>query len=270
MTAVTEHVLDTARQLGESSPHGRLCPPFLACLDELPSTAPIPTLATRMANERALGLSFILAAQTWRQLVVSYGEDQASTIYGLSNNLVVFGGGKDHRFYQQLSDLIGSTTTTETRVHSRSHGSGRGWFGDNWSKVREPSWEQRRVPILEPAELRRIPPRQALVLAESHDPIIATLHRCIEGVAGQDFWPHNNAPAPPATERGRDKNKRRDSREPQIAKEMRLRGRADAKRRIECRAEQGTTLQPSGPWSDDFRNQVFCCNTPWTSSRLLN
>ena len=82
MTAVTEDVLDTAKRLGETSPHGRLCPPFLACLDELPSTAPIPTLSTRMANERALGLSFILAAQTWRQLVVCYGEDEARTIFG--------------------------------------------------------------------------------------------------------------------------------------------------------------------------------------------
>ena len=55
MTAVAEHVLDTALTLAAQSPHGRLCPPMLACLDELPSTAPLPTLQTRMANERALG-----------------------------------------------------------------------------------------------------------------------------------------------------------------------------------------------------------------------
>lgn len=175
MTAVTEHILDTAKHMGETSAHGRLCPPFLACLDELPSTAPIPTLATRMANERALGLSFILAAQTWRQLVVCYGEDEARTIYGLSNNLVVFGGGKDVRFYQELSDLIGSTTATETRYSTY----GRGWFG-----IAEPSWEQRRVPILEPAELRRLGPRRALVLAEMYDPIIAHLRRSIDGRHG--------------------------------------------------------------------------------------
>ncbi|WP_245916748.1 type IV secretory system conjugative DNA transfer family protein [Nocardioides gansuensis] len=178
MTAVTEQILDIAKRLGETSPHGRLCPPFLACLDELPSTAPIPTLSTRMANERALGLSFILAAQTWRQLVLCYGEDEARTIYGLSNNLVVFGGGKDIRFYQELSDLIGSVTTTETRYSSR----GNGWFG-----VPDPSWEQRRVPIVEPAELRRIEQRKALVLSEMYDPIIANLHRCIDGRHGKEL-----------------------------------------------------------------------------------
>jgi len=145
-------------------------------LDELPSTAPIPTLSTRMANERALGLSFILAAQTWRQFVVCYGEDEARTIYGLSNNLVVFGGGKDIRFYQELSDLIGSTSHTETRYSARGHE----LFG-----VMDRSYDQRRVPILEPAELRRIEQRKALVLAEMYDPIIANLHRCIDGKRGK-------------------------------------------------------------------------------------
>jgi type IV secretion system protein VirD4 len=176
MTAVTEQILDTAKWLGETSRYGRLCPPFLACLDELPSTAPIPTLSTRMANERALGLSFVLAAQTWRQVVVCYGDDEARTIYGLSNNLVVFGGGKDIRFYQELSDLVGSVTATETRYSARSNS----WFG-----TRDRSWDRRRVPILEAAELRRIEDRKALVLAETYDPIIANLHRCIDGRTGK-------------------------------------------------------------------------------------
>jgi TraM recognition site of TraD and TraG len=72
MTAVAEHVLDTALGLANKSPWGRLCPPLLACLDELPSTVPLPTLQTRMANERALGISFIYAAQTWRQLAAIF------------------------------------------------------------------------------------------------------------------------------------------------------------------------------------------------------
>ena len=45
MTAVAEHVLDTALAMAMASVQGRLCPPFLACLDELPSTTPLPTLA---------------------------------------------------------------------------------------------------------------------------------------------------------------------------------------------------------------------------------
>jgi type IV secretion system protein VirD4 len=40
MTALAEHVLDTALGLANQSRWGRLCPSFLACLDELPSTTP--------------------------------------------------------------------------------------------------------------------------------------------------------------------------------------------------------------------------------------
>jgi type IV secretion system protein VirD4 len=49
----------------------------MARLAELLSTAPLPTLRTRMANERALGLSFVYAAQSWRQLVANFGEQDA-------------------------------------------------------------------------------------------------------------------------------------------------------------------------------------------------
>ena len=123
MTAVAEHVLDTTLAIAMASPHGRLCPPFLACLDELPSTTPLPTLRTRMANERALGLSFIYAAQTWRQLVICYGEDEARAMFGLTNNLIVFGGGKDVAFYKELSELLG-TTRISRRSYTRQAG---GW-----------------------------------------------------------------------------------------------------------------------------------------------
>jgi type IV secretion system protein VirD4 len=124
MTALAEHVLDAALHLANDSPHGRLCPAFLACLDELPSTAPLPTLRTRMANERALGIWFIYAAQTWRQLVICYGEDEARAMFGLTNNIVVFGGGKDGQFYREISELIGTA-----RVIRTTYSSGRGGWG---------------------------------------------------------------------------------------------------------------------------------------------
>ena len=112
MTAVAEHVLDTALGLANTSPWGRLCPPLLACLDELPSTAPLPTLRTRMANERALGISFIYAAQTWRQLAAIFGEHEARALFGLTNVLVMFGGSKDGAFNQEISDLVGQVRVT--------------------------------------------------------------------------------------------------------------------------------------------------------------
>ena len=171
MTAVTEHILDTALQLANLSPWGRLCPPLLACLDELPSTAPLPTLRTRMANERALGISFLYAAQTWRQLAAIFGEHEARALLGLTNVLVVFGGSKDVGFNQEISDLIGQTRVPRTSWQTGRTG-GRTTSGDD-------------IAILRPEDIRQLPERQALVVAENGRPIIARLTRCIDGHHGR-------------------------------------------------------------------------------------
>ena len=102
---------------------------MLACLDELPSTAPLPTLRTRMANERALGISFIYAAQTRAQLVAIFGETEARALIGLTNVLVMFGGSKDVHFNREISDLVGTVrvarTTWQTGARRPLHLRGR-------------------------------------------------------------------------------------------------------------------------------------------------
>ena len=171
LTALTEHILDTALQLANQSPHGRLCPPMLACLDELPSTAPLPTLRTRMANERALGISFIYAAQTWRQLVAVFGAAEARSLFGLTNVLIMFGGSKDVEFNREVSDLVGTTRITRTNLQLGGSG-GRSTHSDD-------------IQIVRPEEVRRLPERHALVIPENSKPIIAKLTRCIDGPTGK-------------------------------------------------------------------------------------
>ena len=173
MTAVAEQVLDTGLALANSSPYGgRLCPPLLACLDELPSTAPLPTLRTRMANERALGLSFIYAAQTRAQLTSIFGEQEARAVLGLTNVLLMLGGSKDVAFNQEVSDLLGTVRVTRTSWQTGgSHGGGRTVSGED-------------IAILRPEEVRQLPERHALVIAENGKPIIARLHRCLDGKPG--------------------------------------------------------------------------------------
>lgn len=172
MTAVAEQVLDTALQVATTSPHGRMTPTFLACLDELPSTTPLPTLRVRMANERALGLSFIYATQTWRQMVVCYGEDEARSLFGLTNNLVVFGGGKDVHFYRELSELV-----DDVRISRRTVTDGPGGVGSSRSGE--------DVRVLRPGDLRTIPERHAVVVAGNAPPIVARLSRCLDGADGR-------------------------------------------------------------------------------------
>ena len=169
MTAFAEHVLDTALAAANTSPWGRLCPPFHAILDELPSTAPLPTLRTRMANERALGISFIYAAQTWRQLAAIFGDHEARALFGLTNMLVLFGGSKDVGFNREMSDLVGTV-----RVPRTTWQTGRGG--------RSVSGED--MPVLRPEDIRELPERHALIVAENGRPIIARLTRSIEGAPG--------------------------------------------------------------------------------------
>ena len=171
MTAVAEHVLDTALELANRSTYGRLCPPMLACLDELPSTAPLPTLRTRMANERALGLSFIYAAQTWRQLAAIFGEQEARALFGLTNVLCMFGGSKDVAFNQEISDLLGPVRVTRHTWQSGTM-AGRTTTADD-------------IPILTGAEVRQLEERHALVVAENGKPMIAKLDRAIDGKHGR-------------------------------------------------------------------------------------
>ena len=172
MTALAEHVLDTALTLAGAASTGRLCPPLLACLDELPSTAPLPTLRTRMANDRALGISFLYAAQTWRQLVLIYGEDEARALFGLTNVIVAFGGGKDSAFNRELSELTGTTRVRRTTYTRAGAGWGRSTHGET-------------VPVLRPEEVRQLPSGQALVVAENAPPLLARLDRCITGPTGR-------------------------------------------------------------------------------------
>jgi type IV secretion system protein VirD4 len=174
MTAVAEHVLDTGLLLANSSPWGgRLCPPLVSVLDELPSTAPLPTLRTRMANERALGLSFIWAAQTRPQLTSIFGEHEARALLGLTNTLVMFGGSKDVAFNKEISDLLGTVRIGRvTHTTGGFNGGSRNFSGDD-------------IPIMRPEEVRQLPERRALVIAENGKPIIAKLHRCVEGKAGE-------------------------------------------------------------------------------------
>ena len=173
MTAFAEHVIDTALTVANTSPWGRLCPPFHAILDELPSTAPLPTLRTRMANERALGISFMWAAQAWPQLSAIFGEQEARTLVGLTNNLIVFGGSKDIAFNREISDLLGQVRISRTSWQSGRMG-GRQVSADD-------------ISILTPAEVRQLKERHALVLSENGAPIIARLRRCIDSKQGRQL-----------------------------------------------------------------------------------
>jgi type IV secretion system protein VirD4 len=84
-----------------------------------------------------------------------------------------FGGSKDGNFNQQISDLLDTVRVHRTSWQSGTM-AGRTISGDD-------------IAILTSGEIRRLPERQALVIAENGKPIIAKLHRCIEGARGRQL-----------------------------------------------------------------------------------
>ena len=103
-----------------------------------------------------------------------YGEDEARALFGLTNVLVAFGGGKDGGFYRELSELLGSTRVRRTSYTYRGTGWGRSTHGET-------------VPVLRPEEIRQLPPGRALVVAENAAPLIARLTRCLTGRRGAEL-----------------------------------------------------------------------------------
>ena len=160
MTAVAEHVLDTALRW-RTRQWGKLCPPMLSCLDELPSTAPLPTLAHpdgQRAGARDCRSSG--RPKPGRQLDTIFGEQQARALFGLTNVLIMFGGSKDVAFNKEVSDLVGPVRVARTTWNRR-----QGWAAASGDDIA----------IITTDEVRQIPEKQALVVAENSTPMIAKL-----------------------------------------------------------------------------------------------
>ncbi|MGL5825021.1 MAG: TraM recognition domain-containing protein, partial [Nocardioides sp.] len=93
-------------------------------------------------------------------------------LFGLTNTLIMFGGSKDVAFNQEISDLLGTVRVGRISYSTGGYnGGGRSISGDD-------------IPILRPEEVRQLPERRALVIAENGRPIIAKLTRCVEGTTG--------------------------------------------------------------------------------------
>lgn len=190
MTAVAEAILDTALTLAQRSEFGRLCPPFMSLLDELPSTAALPTLPTRLANERALGLFFVWAAQARSQLNTVFGPEVAQTVVGLTNRLLLFGGSKDMRFNNEISEMLDTV-----RVSRKTY------QGGSIDRIGSSSHSGDDIRVMTPGEIRNIPDRHALLIPDRGKALMLRTHRCIDGRAGRELLQEQRALRPAALHR---------------------------------------------------------------------
>lgn len=163
-TAFAEELLYMAGDvIAPSQPGRRLTPPLLACLDEAPSIAPIPSLPLQLADARGRGIVIIVSAQSPSQLRSKWSDHEADTMFNASTVKVVFGGLSVEADLRWLSELAGKRFVLD---HTRQSGpDGRTQSSSQWHEA----------PVLRADEIRTLNPGHALVLFSATAPVIAEL-----------------------------------------------------------------------------------------------
>lgn len=125
---------------------GRLDPPVMFALDEATQITPVP-LPDWSSSAGSKGIFLVAVIQGMPQLAERWGPyGKATILQNCPVKLVLGGGTQDHR---EISEMVGYRNEPVERQQGRS-GSGT-----------------RRVPILEPAEIRRIPRWHMLAIIRS-------------------------------------------------------------------------------------------------------
>ena len=163
VAALVEDVVETARRMAARSVGARLDPPLLLCLDEIGNLAPLPSLPTLMAEGGGTGITTLAVLQSLAQARDKWNEHQAGAIWDASIVKLILGGASNSRDLQDLSTLIGERDElTDTTT-----------VGDHGSRSNQRS--VRRVAILPPDHIRRLPFGTAVTLLRSAPPIITDL-----------------------------------------------------------------------------------------------
>lgn len=164
VAALVEDLVETARRMAARSTGARLDPPLLLCLDEIGNLAPLPSLPTLMAEGGGTGITTLAVLQSLAQARDKWNEHQAGAIWDASIMKLILGGASNSRDLQDLSTLIGERDElTDTTT-----------VGDYGSRSNQRS--VRRVAILPPDHIRRLPFGTAVTLLRSAPPIITDLH----------------------------------------------------------------------------------------------
>jgi type IV secretory pathway TraG/TraD family ATPase VirD4 len=164
VAALVEDLIETARRMAARSPGARLDPPLLLALDEIANLAPLPSLPTLMAEGGGSGITTLPVLQSLSQARDQWNEHQASAIWDAAIVKIILGGASGARDLQDIANLIGERDEYTDSVTLGDHGS------------RSNQRSIRRVPILPPDRIRRLPFGTGIILLRSAPPIITDLH----------------------------------------------------------------------------------------------
>jgi type IV secretion system protein VirD4 len=175
-TAFTEELLFVAGDvMAPARPGRRLTPPLLACLDEAPSVAPIPSLPLHLADARGRGMVIVVSAQSPSQLRTKWSVPEAETMFNAATVKVVFGGLSVEGDLEWLSRLTGRRYVLNHTRQTRP----------DWRTDYSSHWEE--VSVLRADEIRTLSPGHALVMISATAPVIADLPLVFDSRGGRQL-----------------------------------------------------------------------------------
>lgn len=153
LTALAEHFLRTAQDMAMDYPARRVDPPVTVVFDELANGTPVPRLAEVISDAAGRGVVIHWAAQSLAQLERLFGSVGEREVRDNTTTLTAWGGIKDDRTLQWLSDICG--TYERTRRQSQADGL--------FSRERH-SYSTETVPVMRPGQIRELPAGQVLAI----------------------------------------------------------------------------------------------------------
>lgn len=120
VSAFADDFAETAKQLADGMPGGRLDPPCGLFLDEVANIVPLPQLPALMSFAGGTGLFMVAVLQSMAQARNRWGHDAAAMLWGAATVKAILGGlsGEDLR---EISELAGEYRET---VLTWQHGQG--------------------------------------------------------------------------------------------------------------------------------------------------
>ena len=143
----------------------------LFLIDEARALRRMDTLAAVRDEGRAYGIHLLQIFQSWQQVLECYGHHGAGA-WANSVDAMVIGPVSDARQAQELSRMVGRhTVTTSSASRQRSGHLFMPFSGTSGSSE---SSQLRELELIQPSELRQLPPEAAIILAAGTPPIMAS------------------------------------------------------------------------------------------------
>ena len=161
IAALTDTTMRAAERRAEQA-GGRLDPPLPVILDEAANICRIADLPDLYSHLGSRGIVPVTILQSYEQGVTVWGEAGMASLWGAATKKLIGAGCDSPRLARDLSALIGQH---DVPVRGVSYQDGRP--GENISL--------RRQEILDPAEIRALPPGTAVLLATGVKPALINL-----------------------------------------------------------------------------------------------